>query len=515
MKLRGFPEGTLLSLVALALNSFASIIGASGIGKGLTAAAYAIVLIFAFYLLLCYLLGKYLFLYATNKWKPCCRRFPKKPSNLGCVETLEHYSEKCCRKHVAYDLFNCFMIFCYLVGDNLKQMACNPECGLCVTIAQLFTGISLILNVTLILLKDGGLSKGSLASAYPTIGVRGEAYDKMFQVAAKALVIDQALTAILEHISTSECVKNTVNSNITVQIGVTIAYFVFITVIILVVLVFLVWGQRKTFCPNGCSEKLQKCCETCAQWCFAFSILVFCALFMVADIDWFWDLWKDSRYFSSGAKAARLSLLGVSFLYCLFLIVLYIFVIGIPGLGVVLEKKQFFFLEHGAHGELSTSKLMVRKVDNTWKSTEEAPSVPTQQMTNTERKENVDTNSTDANRDKCKLKKSVKVDDDFGKAAISFTFKEEIPCCQGLKSFWKNIRKWNIPDEGEESYWIMETNVHEKAERPPTTNNKMTVRTTTSVPPFKEQNHGTEMHSLGMSSVQSTAGGVVVVVSGK
>ena len=346
IKLRSLPEHTLLSLVALALNSFASIIGASGIGKGLTAVAYIVVLIFTGYLLLCYLLGKYLFLYATNKWKPCCRRFPEKPSNLGCVETLEHYSEKICRKHLTYDLFNCFMIFFYLMGDNLKQMVCNPECGRCATIAQFFTGISLILNLTLILLKDGGLSKGSLASAYPTIGVRGDAYDKMFQVAAKALVIDQALTAILEHISTSECAKNTINNNITVQIGVTIAYFVFIALIILVVLVFLVWGQRKTFCPNGCSEKLQKCCETCGQWCFAFSILVFCALFMVADIDWFWDLWKDSRYFSSGAKAARMSLLGISLSYCLSLIVLYICVIGIPGLGIVLEKKKFFILEH-------------------------------------------------------------------------------------------------------------------------------------------------------------------------
>ena len=116
----------------------------------------------------------------------------------------------------------------------------------------------------------------------------------------------------------------------------------------------------------------------------------------------------------------------------------------------------------------------MRKVDNTWESDEEASSVPTQQMTNTERKENVDTNSTDANRDKCKLKKSVKVDDDFGEAAIRFTFKEEIPCCQGLKSFcsWKKVRKWNIPDEGEESHWIMEANVHEKAKRPPTAKNE-------------------------------------------
>ena len=512
IKLRSFPEGTLLSLVALALNSFASMIGASGIGKGLTTVAYTGVLIFTGCLLLCYLLGKYLFLYATNKWKPCCRRFPKKPSNLGCVETLEHYSEKICRKHVAYDLFNCFMIFCYLVGDNLKQMACISECGPCPTIAQFFTGISLILNVTLILLREGGLSKGSLASAYPTIGVRGDAYNKMFQVAAKALVIDQALTAILEHISTSECAKNTVNNNIIVQIGITIAYFGFITLIILVVLMFLVWGQRKTFCPHGCGKNLQKCCETCAQWYFAFSILVFCALFMVADIDWFWDLWKDSPYFSSGAKTARISLLGISFLYCLSLIVLYICVIGIPGLGVVLKKKQFFLLEHRAHGELSTSKSMMRKVDNTWKSDEEASSVPTQQMTNTAKKEKVDTNSTDANGDKCKLKKSVKVNDDVGEAAISFTFKEEITCCQGFKSFWKEIRRWNIPDEGEESHWIMEANVHEKAGRPPTGNNETTVRINTS---FKEQNQGTEMQSLGMNSVQSTAGEVVIVVSGK
>jgi len=77
IKLRSLPEHTLLSLVALALNSFASIIGASGIGKGLTAVAYIVVLIFTGYLLLCYLLGKYLFLYATNKWKPCCVASPK------------------------------------------------------------------------------------------------------------------------------------------------------------------------------------------------------------------------------------------------------------------------------------------------------------------------------------------------------------------------------------------------------------------------------------------------------
>lgn len=473
IKLRGFPEGTLLSLVALAFNSFVSLFGASGISKELSAVVYSIVLIVCGYLLFGYIFGKYMYLYSTHQWKPCCH-FPKDSSRSGFVQALEYYSEGLCRKHLAYDIFNCFMIFCYLVGDNLKQMVCDPECGRCPMIAQFFTGISLLLNLTLILLKDGGgLSKGSLSSTLPVTGKRGGSYNKMLQIAAKVLIIDQALTAILEHISTramdSECAKMPVNNNSGTQLGFIIAYFVVIVLISVVVMVFLVWGERKTFCPHDCCDKekcCENCCEPCGQWCFAFCTLIFVALFMVADIDWFWDLWKDSIHYTD-ARIARVCLLSLSFLFCLILILLYICIIALPGLGIVLKKKQNFLPEHGVHGVLRASESMQCGADNTWKSADEhPPSVPSPQMRNAEQDEKVDSDSTDTYSDKCKLKKSVKVQDDFGEATISFTFKEEIPCCEGFRFIMcscKNLCKWNLPEEGKESHWIMKANVGEAA----------------------------------------------------
>ena len=60
IKQSSFPEGTLLSLMGLALNSFVSMIGASGLSKGLTAVLYFGKLLFCGFLLLSYLFGEYL-----------------------------------------------------------------------------------------------------------------------------------------------------------------------------------------------------------------------------------------------------------------------------------------------------------------------------------------------------------------------------------------------------------------------------------------------------------------------
>lgn len=459
MKLRELPDGTLLSLVALALNSLASLLGASGISKGGTAIVFFLVLLFCFYFLPSYLLGKYLLLYGTNKWKPCCR-CPQKPSGLNVDKTLEYYSEEICRKQVAYDVFNCLMILFYLVGDNLKQMVCNPECGSCPMIAQFFTGLSLILNLTLTLLRDAGPGKGSLPSAFPVIGKRGSSYNKMLQIAAKALIIDQALTAILEHINKNttdpECGK-IVDNNKVLQIAFISAYFGIIVLIALVVLVFLCWGEKKTF--FGCSWNVGTCCEVSCQWCIALCTVLFIAVFMVADIDWFWDLWKDSPQYMTALKIARLTLLVISFMYSFFLIAFYFFVIGLPGLGVVLEKKQFFLAEHGVHGVLSASESMEQGEDNIWTKTDDdkKKSASTKKMKDTVGDGNVESQSADTYRDKCVLKKSVEVEDDFGEATISFTFKEEIPCLQGFCAFCgcQRILKWAYPKEGKKSHWIM------------------------------------------------------------
>ena len=103
-----------------------------------------------------------------------------------------------------------------------------------------------------------------------------------------------------------------------------------------------------------------------AHWLLAISTALFVGVFMIADIDRFWDLMTDPV----AIKVARIVLLLICFSYSMFLIAFYTCFIGIPGMGVIFEKKQFFLPEHGVHGVLSTSESIKRRVDNTWYSDE-------------------------------------------------------------------------------------------------------------------------------------------------
>ena len=459
IKQSSFPEGTLHSLMGLALNSFVSMIGASGLSKGLTAVLYFGELLLCGCLLLSYLFGKYLFLYRTNQRKLCFCRLPKNPPNAGFVGTLEHCSEKLCHKDIAYDVFNCIMIFYYLAGDNLKQLVCNPECGQCTMIAQFFTGLSLILNLTLTLLRGAGLGKGNLSSAFPIIGKRGASYDRILQLAASAVTIDQVLTAIVEHFTMETECGTVDNNNRLVQIGFISTYFAIAGTITMFVLLFILCKDRKLF-SFDCHDKnvtWQTHCEVFAHWLLAISTALFVAVFMIADIDRFWNLMTDPV----AIKAARIVLLLIlCFSYSMFLIVFYACFIGIPGMGMILEKKQFFLPEHGMHGVLSTSESMKRRVDNTWYSDEQAALTPMQsQPQNTAWNDNSNSHSTYS--DKCQLKKYVEVQEKFGEATISFTFKEEIPCYHGFSFFCKNICAWNVPREDNESQWTMKVDIGE------------------------------------------------------
>ena len=101
-------------------------------------------------------------------------------------------------------------------------MVCNPECGQCTIIAQFFTGLSLILN--LMLYKTA--KRSWLGQRESIIGIpyhwkegRLRSYDRILQLAASAVIIDQALTAIVEHFTMETECGTVDNSNRSVQIG--------------------------------------------------------------------------------------------------------------------------------------------------------------------------------------------------------------------------------------------------------------------------------------------------------
>ena len=473
-----------MNLVAISINLIVSVLAVAIPSKTGTQIVYGAFLCPLALLLSFFWIGKYLFLFCTNNWKPCICACCVDADKLGeeykklkkRCQKLEYCIKKACLKEVAYDIVNFIMIFFYLLGDNLQEMVCNEKCGPCPRTAQAFTGISLILNLALTVLKGAG--EGNLPSALPVVGKWGDTYNKMLQIAASAVTIDQALTAILEAFTKGEqeCEK-VVSSDRDAQIAFMASMMAIAIIVIFAVQLLLCWEKRENFCHACCTEErhteerrteyccTEDCCAVFLQWLFAFYILIFMGVFLAADIDWIWDVITGNNLLPlSAAWITRLVLLVIATLSSLVFLIVYITVICLPGLRFVLVKKRFFLPEHNT---LSVSEAIVREKHNTWKEADEHYAT----VDNTQWAETAAKHSKDEEGGKSsKIKSSVEVEDSLGgKATISFTFKEEIPnaclspcnwlcrcifCCK-----CKDCKEWNLPKEEKVMTWLMQANI--------------------------------------------------------
>lgn len=418
-----FPEGTLLIFLALLINIIVTFLGILPLGSVGRLVVYYLFLAISAVIFLLWLIGKYTFLCCRWNIRPCCADICNEIDLSGKVGKCCYCLGSCLSKSMLYDVAFCFMALFYLTGDNLKQMVCTEDSSYCPFIGQAFTWASLLLNIFLTLLKASG-SKPNIPSTFPVIGVMGDVYDKLLQIAAQALTIDQGITTILESVDIPRLIGNTTLNERTAAIQDNTAIKIMagvcggVVLLLLVVLFFL------------CCANLRLCC-TCkkvkwyecffGEWFCAFFVVSFVILFLMGDIDWIYDFYNDGTDTITRAKGCRIAFLVPAFLSIVVLISYYVCGICLPGLSVALEKDEYFLPEEADTG-MKVDQRMVRKQYNEWK-TEESAEVFC------------------GNKKRSYLKGKIKVEDHFGKTNITVRVNEEITCWEAFKHLKENLKE--------------------------------------------------------------------------
>ena len=288
----------------------------------------------------------------------------------------------------------------------------------------------------------------------------GEAYNKLLQIAADALTIDQTVTTILESIpisigSSSSNMKTsvlTVDSREEAQLyayGIMASASFIVVGIVVSNILILAHANKKAFCGHLCQvwcfDCICKCkkaskdrkgkkanmCERGCLWVFSTVVTLFVICFMWGDIDWMWDFF-EMKHVSHLPVIIRLSLLCVLFAMLVFLMLAYIFVICLPGACFVWSEIKYFLPKYEA---MTVEEHMIWKEYNEWDYKDYKHLEVTCSHAQEEEKE-------------CDLKGKIKVQDHFGKADITFTIDEldDVTCCDGIWAWtvWKHDRLTDV-----------------------------------------------------------------------
>lgn len=235
----------------------------------------------------------------------------------------------------------------------------------CPVAGRVITGTSLMLNIFLALLK-GSNPKVKIPSAFPVIGVMGNVYHKLLQLAASALTIDQTVTTILQSIdnntiqSTGAMTQGTVQreaSGIFASLGGTVI------VILLVALAILALANIDVCCYSNCYKysKVTRC-EIFGQCLCGTCVVFFVITFIVGDINWIWEF-----FHTHDADIGRWVTLSLSLALLLILSGVHILVIFFPGVGTVLSEDEMFLPKYASSDNgMMLNGLMVRRQYNDW-----------------------------------------------------------------------------------------------------------------------------------------------------
>ena len=424
-RVKRFSDGTFLLFVALGINIITTFLGLLPLGNVGRQAVYYLFLAISAAIFLMWLIGKYTFLCCTWNIRPCCA---DNCTKIGClsgkVGKCCYCLGSCCSISMLYDVTVCFMALFYLTGDNLQQMVCTEDSRYCPVIGQLFTGISLMLNICITLLKASG-SKPNTPSTFPVIGVMGGVYDKLLQIAAQALTIDQTVTTILQSVDLQRLAGNTaldkktaaIQDNTAIKI---MAGFGCVVVFLLpVVLIFLCCANWHVCCDCKCKKvKWYEC--VFGEWLCALFVASFVILFIMGDIDWIYDFYNDRKDTITPGTGYRIAFLILALICLVVLSSYYICGLCVPGVSVALEKDEFFLPEQAYIG-MTVVQKMVRRQYNEWKADDSA--------------------QVDENGRPSELKGKITVEDHFGKSNITIKINEEITCWEAFKSFKTNLNE--------------------------------------------------------------------------
>ena len=99
---------------------------------------------------------------------------------------------------IALDFLTIFMGTLYLIGDNLPRDACRNQAA-CMSVANTFSTISLVLNTVLTQVRKTGLWSESW-SKLPTVGSQQEHWIQLFVALSQVVLLNQILTSGFEYL---------------------------------------------------------------------------------------------------------------------------------------------------------------------------------------------------------------------------------------------------------------------------------------------------------------------------
>ena len=259
------------------------------------------------------------------------------------------------RKVVETLLYNIIFIIMgtlYLAGDNLLGLICSGtdktvDKDNCIETSSIILGVSLLLHAALYV--AGTFNLKPTASTLPVTGRIRKAYQSILQLAALTIFLDQTFTTVVRLFTDTDiefdespncdCPGNTTTCSSQREV---VGFFAGLFIIMMFIVVGLLVKSWKDYC-SCCWKKWCGQCgchvlENILIFILYLVVIGFMAIYSLADNRWLWQCTSVSK---NNPKYIRIGLLYISLLLSIIWIAMYIVIIGVPGVGIVWNKKRY------------------------------------------------------------------------------------------------------------------------------------------------------------------------------
>ena len=371
--------------------------------------------------------GKQLILYIVSLvlFLPLCvvLLFSKCLFILLCTKIPRHQ----CRKLAETLLFDSVFVVMgtlYLAGDNLPILICRgmnstTARDICIEQSSIIVGFSLLLHTALYV--AGALKlKPTEVTAFPVTGRIRKAYQRIFQLVAFTIILDQTFSTVVRLITQVDIEidesPNCGSTEVEVE-GFLASLYIIMLPMILGLLVVKNWKDYCSCCWIKRKSMIRQCC--CHFWenFLIFMVYIFVIGFMIiytlADNRW---LWKCTSAAKGDPTTGRIRMLVISLVLSLLWIAMYLVIICLPGVCIVCNKnsKKKFFTEN------DYALVVTKRHKLKWVCTD----AKVKRKINGNDSEIDLTDSTDNHK---------AIEESYGSVSITLPIEENITCWQGLR----------------------------------------------------------------------------------
>ena len=286
---------------------------------------------------------------------------------FSCCYAYQIHTPKQLLEAIILDVIFVSMGTLYLVGDNLPVFICSSMQDETIRLScrrqsSIILGVSLLLFTTLYL--AGTLkTTSSRKPTFPVTGKIRKGYQSVLQLAALTIFLDQTFSTVvryftsvelIEDIETAEsqscgCLGNAsvVDCLLTFN-GEVGGFFASLSSILIIIVIWLLAKHLKDYCScctlNMKSMTGECCCHLWEDFCiifFHFFAVVFMVLYTLGDNRWLWKCVPMIVPPSIG----RVTMLSIALSFSFMWIIMYVFIICLPGIGIVQHKMNSKFRE--------------------------------------------------------------------------------------------------------------------------------------------------------------------------